>query len=292
MGVENVRENTTRSTATFDDANGWTASRMFDVVFTKDTPAIAMPLHAVIAPGIPENREQHPYNTDIRVIAKTSKYISAYLREVAVAYAWVQTLAGRGDDPLDEPVVWSWSFATTTEPVDRDAANNAITNSAGEPFDPPISAEFHDLVARVVRNEAAFYPLLAADYKGSVNSDGWLGYPPGTCKLQVLTGNQIFYGDDKFYWQVTYEIHIRYDAQNPLANGWLRRILDQGTRKKTGVDSGGFAEYENITENNGLSLSEPVQLNGSGGRLADSAPPVYLSFNLDPIRPFAALNLV
>lgn len=196
---------------------------------------------------------------------------------------WIVTVTYKSwQDPLNAPWQVSWSFASSNEPIDRDINDKAITNSAYETYDPPISKEADDLILRISRNEAAFDPLAALDYKNSVNSDYFYGAGPGIAKLNLWTGD-LQVGGPQAWYAVNYEIQFRQD-------GWKRRLLDQGFRTFD-ADEG---TYTTITDSEGNPMSEPTLLDGNGQKLALASidAPVFNEHEINNALPFSYLNLI
>lgn len=256
-------------------------SQSYTVEFSVGTDPLSMNIDALDSADIPQPWDVHPYDPWMYVQSLTVSYVSVYVRKVIVNYA-------RIENPLNIAPQVSWTFASTSEPIDKDNKKKPILNSSDEPFDPPITEDFDDLVLRYIRNEAVFNETFAGDFKNAVNIDTFLGFPPGTCKLKIFSGDKTR-AAGLIYWAVTYEIHIRYDESDPesTGNGWKRRILDQGFRTKD--DDG---NYETIKDKDGNPLSEPVKLDGEGGELAEGDDPIYLKFVTAKERNFSDLNII
>ena len=284
----------TREDTTSKEVSGFTFigddMRVFQVLFTADTDPVAMPIEAVDSPLLPQLWDTHPYDPFSYVTRKSNQYVGNLVQKVFVKYT-------RMENPLEQRPEFSWTFADVNEPIDKDKDNKPITNSAQEPFDPPIAEDYSDQVFRVVRNEATFDKLFAADFKNSVNIDTFLGFPPGTCWLKVFDGDEIKEAG-LIYWRVSYEIHIRYDKDNEQASGWERNILDQGYRTIALDEAGepkltedGKPTYEVMKDKDKNLLSQPVQLDGEGQKLSAGAVPVFLEFETKKVRQFSILGL-
>lgn len=111
------------------------------------------------------------------------------------------------------------------------AANNAIfqdgvVNSAGEPFDPPVTRDDSRLVMQITRNEINYFPVVALFYQDTVNADIFFGALPLQAKIMGITTTGktkvTHEGFDIFYYPIVYTIHFRRDT-------WIKQILDQGT---------------------------------------------------------------
>lgn len=194
------------------------------------------------------------------------------------------TVWGYMSSPLEEPPEISWSFATSQEPIDTDIAGRPLTNTADEPFDQPPTRDFDDLVLSISRNEPAVDPLTMLAYQGAVNSDQFGFAAPGQARMTRISA-EAHTENGATYWKVRYEIQFR-------ADGWTKRIRNEGYREKTGTDAEGRPIYRQITDPSGTALSKPVPLDVDGKRLPAGQPPVWLYFQVYPSLPFAPLGLV
>jgi len=189
--------------------------------------------------------------------------------------------------PLADPWIVEWDFVTSNEPIDTDIDGKPITNSAGESFDPAITKDFHDLLLRIQRNEAAFNPIVADNYEDAISSDYFWGFEPGKVKCVQFTGKTAVRGQF-WYWQVRYAFQIRKE-------GWQRRLLDQGFRQYNETTE----KYEHIQiedeTGNKINVTEPWPLDGHGHALSQSdvraGVAEFLYFELDKSLPFSVLGL-
>lgn len=73
------------------------------------------------------------------------------------------------EPPLDRAPKIRWSSSLIVKPVVKDINGNAVTNSAGDYFDPPPEAEFPRATATIQFNAAAV-PVAILSYIGAVNA--------------------------------------------------------------------------------------------------------------------------
>lgn len=178
------------------------------------------------------------------------------------------------ENPLDERPRLSWDRAQFERVVEKDTGGNAILNSAGDPFDPPVTLDDSRPVLTITRNEASFDTTLAESYKDCVNTDVFFGWPAGQVKVGAITAEEQWsdYLNDT-YVVVKYEFHF-----NP--NGWQKSILDQGYRAKSGAT-------RKLILIDGQPATSPVPLDGSGAQLSATGTPVFLAFTVYPTAAFA-----
>lgn len=280
-----------------------TAPLMFTVTFDGTEDPGLRPFLAESAAGIPARNSRHPNKPYLRVERiTTTPGQGPLIYEVRVYYTTRPANTSQTDpylNPLDQPAEIEWGFVTHNEPIDRALDGTAIVNSAGQSFDPPITREFHDLVLRYTRNEASYAPLFAADYIDSINSDYFFGFPPEFVKCNAFTGRRMVLAD-LTYWSVNYE--LQFCTAEYLENGepkklnWQRRVFDQGMYTKDGVDTAGYTKWKPIIGSDLNPVSEPVPLDGNGGRLSavlvNKGEGKWLTFDLHKKRNFSSLGLV
>lgn len=192
------------------------------------------------------------------------------------------------EDPTDEPVRVSWSTEQFQEVAIVDENGDAVCNSAGDPFDPPVMKDFSRRVASVSVNVSSV-PSWFLDYEDAVNSDTFtlagFSVAAGKAKCQRVSVSEEKERNGISYFEVHMEIHLS-------KNGWLVKPLDAGFRR---IYSG--TSREKITMTNEAGEEEypaaPVPLDGSGVELLDPTPAtaVYRSFTVYESLPFSALPL-
>ena len=275
-----VKENW-KGLAIGDDTRSTEAIRKFDVTFDNDNDAVENQALVLGLNGMPQGYEPHPNLPWLYVVGRTAAPKNGPKH-------WGVTITYNSrKNPLEVAPKVSYFSVESHEKIDRDRNGVPITNSAGETFDPPITKGVKDLVIRIMRNEPFFNEPLMSEYENAINADVFRTprgdtFDPGTVKCNMISGDQVYPSDapaEMNYYEVAYEFQIRWD-------GWKRRILDEGFRKKT------TAGYETIEDVNGIPLSQPSMLDGSGALLADGADPVFKEFELDKILPFASLGIV
>jgi len=224
---------------------GATAPRIFTVKFDEADPPIQRPFLAENASGIPALNSAHPHKPWLHVKNKVAESIGPFDYEVTVNYSTQSTTGDQEGEtfdptanPLEAPWEVEWGFATANEPINTDITGKPILNSAEESPDPSVTRDISDLVLRIRRNESAFNPLQASNYKDAINSDWFWGFAPGLVRCTQYNARIVKRGN-LWYWQVQYEFQMR-------RIGWKLRIVDEGFREKTGIDSEGKPDYETI----------------------------------------------
>ena len=230
------------------------------------------------AVGLPKYNDSYPGMGNFGVTSRAFNRKSPTLWDVTVTWT-CRTFGGSHSnpdvDPLDQPYEYAWRSQVSREPIEMDAAGNAILNAAGEPFDPPIQEDFYDSVLSITFNSGSFDEAAWRAARGNLNADEFLGGAPGTCK--ILDGNATQQRNGAItYWRVAVEVAYRED-------NWKRRVLNQGFRYAATDDSGTILKYEDGSVKYTIAcdkakhpLTKPILLAADGTRLAEGADPIWL----------------
>lgn len=156
-------------------------------------------------------------------------------------------------------------------------------NTVGDPLlDTPETEETRPVLI-ITRNEATYNDAYASQYKDTVNSDEFLGFPPNTVKCADIKPERIYDPDWGYYFRVTYRFEFRDDDDG---NGYSQLILNAGYRQL--VD--GEGEPTNVVDGSGNQVTDAVALQKNGS-YQPSAEPYFLEFNEFPAMPFADLAI-
>jgi hypothetical protein len=189
------------------------------------------------------------------------------------------------ENPLDHPIKISFGGTKFQRPIDEtpaDASGNseAILNSAGDYFDPPVEVDDNRPTIRIIRNEQYFNAGYALTFKDVTNTADWNGFPAGTVKMALPLGDLEFSPVCGFYFVVTYEFEIK-------PEGWKLKILDRGL-KVLDPDTG---EQLVIVDPDGKPVTSPSLLDGAGNELSPDADPFFMEYDGYLSQDFSALSL-
>ncbi len=187
------------------------------------------------------------------------------------------------ENPLEEPTTLSWSSEARSIAETKDKDGNAIVNSAGQQFDPPLTGDSHTLVATLKYNSAVFNPVQGVDFQDSVNEAattvGNVNINARQGKILEIGAEERFF-EDIIYWEVTVKVGLRRET-------WDRVVMDMGIY---GLDDDG--KIVRLITEDGEEATEPLKLNGSGKVLdPQTAPAVFITFRVSDEKNFAVLNL-
>lgn len=241
-------------------------------------------------PDLPIARQQHPYDAFSRVksvrVRPESEDDRKWIAEVQYATD-VLPEEHEPDNPLDKPDVKEWGSQQFQRPAERDLNGKPIVNTAKEPFSQPYEIDDSRQTLSVSRNSAEFDDKLANRYRDAVNSDTFLGYPPGIVKLQEISAQEAFHEGEK-YFQIRFVFHFR--SEDETDPDWQLHVLNAGYRELT-VTVGPDNFYKTILDDEGLPVNQPVPLNADGEKLRPDQDPIFLDFDVYRKLPFSVFNI-
>ena len=177
-------------------------------------------------------------------------------------------------NPLSWPLKVTWGGKTVEKLVLYDQAGNPILNSAGDPFDEPITIDDSRSSLTVVRNEsAATFSLSTCEtYRDTLNLLAWNAFALKTVKLGTISAGELQFDSNTqtWYYAVTYPFEINRD-------GWQRKLLDRGFAYLDGSN-----KLRRLVGPDGQAPGEPTLLDGTGHQLAHGATPVFISSDVYP----------
>lgn len=293
MSILSVDKMWSRSSS---DAGYTDKFRKLDVSFTEAYQVLHDPnepkLNVYQADGIPTAGTPYPGFTFVLVQGASIESLSPILSIVTVKYsgeAGLQGKPGSSPSPLFSPPKIDWDDVETEEDVDEDFNGSAIVTANYEPI-VGIKRPIADQTVTIRRNFASFNPYIQARYRQAVNSDTFLGWPPGTARITKLSASNVL-DTDFGYWEVTASIQFRYPYRTTPDKAWYKRTLHQGFYERVDIAGGGF-RIVRAADKEKKPVTKPVMLDASGYRLADGGVPHYLEFQIFDSLPYNALGLI
>jgi len=241
----------------------------------------------------PRLRSRHPSDSSLvcQSISATQNDQDRHSVFITAEYA---TLAGaRPEEPppqsiLYNPAVISWQTQQYTAEIQRDVNGNAVLNSAGDPFYPPVQIQKSRLVAQV-RKALSMVPAWLLEYRDAVNNapftlDG-LQIKKGAARILDISISEWRHEGELSYREVSITI-----AVNDEADSWQPKVLDQGFFEKIQVNGNTVRRRIRVA---GEPVCSPVLLDGQGHALPNPVPAQaqWITVNAYPEKDFSILPL-
>jgi hypothetical protein len=223
------------------------------------------------SPLIPADKSPHPYFHGLRCNNVNVQRRGALHFEVAVSYESPPYKEpdenGQEQGPLAQPTQINYFSITSEEAIEDDITGKPIVTKNGEPIE-GLTRPISDLGIRLQKNFASFDPATFYLYSDCVNSDTFLGFPPGTLRIASIQADEQFYTDEEgneiIYFSIQVEIHARKPYQVPAAKSWYKRVRHEGYYIK---ESNSSNKPVRALDNEGMPVSKPVLLDDEGFQL-------------------------
>jgi hypothetical protein len=223
------------------------------------------------SPLIPADKSPHPYFHGLRCNNVSVQRRGALHFEVAVSYESPPYKEpdenGQEQGPLTQPTQINYFSITSEEAIEDDITGKPIVTKNGEPIE-GLTRPISDLGIRLQKNFASFDPATFYLYSDCVNSDTFLGFPPGTLRIASIQADEQFYTDEEgneiIYFNIQVEIHARKPYQVPAAKSWYKRVRHEGYYIK---ESNSSNKSVRALDNEGMPVSKPVLLDDKGFQL-------------------------
>ena len=244
--------------------------------------------------GLPAAGSPHPSSPFVYAKSYRPQRISPVLWRVGVEYKGNTSRTDPTASPLLTPATVDWSSVAVEAEIDEDVDGLPILTAAWEKV-PGIQARFIDPVATVKRNMASFNSYALVDYCQSTNSDNFLGWPPGTCKLMDLTAKDV----NGQYYEVTGVFQFRRPFRVTADKAWYARWRHEGLYAKFQIDGKTFVDRV-VDRRTGQPTDAPVFLDADGFQIpkpdlnASPVPPptdpIWRTTKLYNSLPYASLG--
>ncbi len=215
------------------------------------------------APGLPQRGMPYSTRSENDPAAKVVRHRIVEAREswnvwyVDVDY---DTIRPPDNNPLDDPpdiIVTKEHYRKLIpgrfvdgyqQGGDPESVNQKIyipaTNSAGQPFEPPLDYPASRPLVIITRNEAAFDLRITERFSDSVNAENWGGVKKHHAFMRGIDARRVYTPGENndspnfLFWVVTYEIAINregWDIHRLDVGNYYYNLGDDGERKGRAV---------------------------------------------------------
>jgi hypothetical protein len=284
MTVTNVTQMWSKNGGSFTSekydqfASHYALTEGYQVLHTVDTTDVEI----ANATGIPLPGQQHSsgiwaFCNSVQV----DRSISPIFSQVLIGY--------EGENPYTGAIDIEWSDSTSSEPIDRDYDGAAIVTANNEQVE-GLTYELSDDVVVIRRKFLSVNRYALRAYRHAVNSDTFLGWPPGTAKLVGYQAkNQFKFGAAQELWDVTARIQFRAPVMGATAEqAWYTRWRHEGIYVRdpvSGFVSRGRDEF-------GQEVTKPVLLKLDGTQEYNPNNAVFIYTKLYGALPYSGLGLI
>ena len=241
------------------------------------------------AGDLPQVNELHPINQFLYVESVSTVRLTPIYFDSTVTYVSPE-FDSDGDDPLDLDAVITWGTVQSEGEIDMDWNGDPLINLGTEETITGITRRFSDLELTVEKNIFMFDPLVIKTYEGTVNSDEFLGAPPGVAFISKMEASSAKNGPMP-YWKVKANVIFRQAyGDTPVPKTWWYRRRHEGLWELKG--SGENKVVARAVDGHKQPVTQPVLLDEEGRRLEEGADVFWQYFQLYDELPFLPLGLL
>lgn len=240
------------------------------------------------ASGLPLVNDPYPGTFFVICRSLSPQRVSPIMAVVTASYSGEIGPSDSSSSPVDNEVIVSWRNATTDEAIDQDWNGKPIVTKNNEPID-GITERIADQVATIERNFQTINMYAIRAYLKSVNSDEFLGWPPGTARLMEYNASNVITNGVAGFWKVSVTVQFREPYNTTAAKAWYKRLRHEGYLVR---DNAGETPHIAWDEKTKTPVTKPILLKEDGTRETDPDNAHWLEFQTVDSLPYSALGLV
>lgn len=249
---------------------------------------------AYSALGLPLVDDVYPDTFSIICKKINAQRVSPIMAIVTCDYAGETGPEGQGDTPVGGEPSIEWGGTTTDEAIDEDFSGFAMLTANGESID-GITERLTDDTCTIERNFLSVNRYALRAYRRAVNSDVFLGWPPGTVRMIDDNAKAVFVDGIVKYWKVRAVFQFREPFRTTAEKAWYKRVRHEGYYVR---DTAGGPTRIAWDETGKTPTTKPVLLRANGTQIPrsntilGSAEAEWLQFQTLGSLPFNSLGLV
>ena len=245
------------------------------------------------AAGLPLLNNLYPGTNAVICRELTPQRISPILAMVTCTYEGETGRGGISDTPIGADPSIEWGGITTDEAIDQDWNGKAIVTVNNEPID-GLTERLTDDTVTIERNFLTINRYAVRAYRRAVNSDTFMGWPPGTARMIDDNAKAVFIDGVIKYWKVRAVFQFREPFRTTAAKAWYKRVRHEGFLVREFLSPTGTYTDPHIAWDLGTKspVTRPVLLKANGERETDPNAAHWLEIQTLGSLPFNALGLV
>lgn len=281
MTVQSVTKMWSRNTGKFDADKYFTYANKISITEAYQVVAEVGDTSATIEESslLPRHGVQHE--------SGRQAYVSSISPEQIGPFFWIVTVTYDGDFQ-DDLLDIEWTDTTSSEPIDRDWNGAAIMTANGEPVE-GLTVDIADQVAIVRRKFLTFNSYSISAYRRATNSDTFMGWPPGTCRLVGFSAKNTFFVNGPVE---QWDVMARFQFREPYANttpaqAWYKRWRHEGLWVKSGTPG----VIQRARDQQGQESPKPVLLKEDGTQELNAENALFVHTQVYGSLPYSGLGL-
>lgn len=188
--------------------------------------------------------------------------------------------------PTETKIKVTWSASVTDEPIDSDWYGKPIRTKNEEPIH-GLTERLADDVCTIERNFSFVNRYALRQYRRAVNSDTFMGWPPGTVRIIDDTAEATYVNGVADYWTVRMSFQFREPFNTTPEKAWYKRVRHEGMWVR---DAAGQVPHHAWDLKTKTWVTKPILLKEDGTREDDPDNAYWLEIRTLGALPFNALG--
>lgn len=291
MAITDVRATGVESSGRSIDQDGkitFTLTVQYEAVSDSASDTTVDAESSIFLPAI---GSQHPSNAFLTVRERNANRESPLYYLVDVLYS-TEATDPENDDPIDTSAKLSFSTVQEEVGIDEDVNGDPLATVLGEPYQ-GLTRVISDLQVTIEKPFLVFDPASFYLFNDRVNSDTFLGFPPGTARVVDIGADQVKNANVP-HWMIRVVVQFRKPYRTTDERAWWKRVRHEGYYENGG--GGGDDPRVRATDANREPTSQPVLLDRNGYKInfTNGVPdedPYWLEFQVYEETSFSGMNL-
>lgn len=237
--------------------------------------------------GLPLVGDLYPGTSYVICRKLTPSRLAPTLAMMVVDYSGEIGQGGEGSSPVSNEAIVTWRGQVTDELIDQDINGKPLVTFNGEPID-GITERIPDDVATIERNYATISTYALRQYLRSRNSDTFLGWPPGTCRLFDYSATNVIKDGVAGFWKVSMTFVFREPYNTTPDKAWYKRVRHEGFLIRAIAGGTPQIAFDPVTK---TPVTRPVLLKANGTRETNPENAYWLEFETTKALPYNSLGL-
>jgi hypothetical protein len=236
--------------------------------------------------GLPLVGTLYPGTTAVVCLSLSPQRVSPVMAIVTASFEG--ETGSNSTSPIDNTPSVEWGGVTTDEAIDEDWNGRAIVTANNEPIF-GLTERLTDDVVTIERNYLSVNRYAVRAYRRAVNSDEFMGWPPGTARMIDDNAKAVYINGAIAYWKVRAVIQFREPFNTTPDKAWYKRVRHEGFLVR---DSAGASPHIAFDLGTRSPVTKPVLLKENGTLETNPDAAFFQQFQTLGSLPYSALGLI
>jgi hypothetical protein len=277
-----------KQTSSIDSPDGKSRTASFTRGFTVQIDPFDPVEEAYKAPGLPKANDVYPGTVFVICRKRSLTRMAPSLVMVMCEYSGSVGKQELSDPPTGNAVRIKWRSSIVDEAIDEDINGKPIVTKNLEPVD-GLTERIPSQIAILERDFLSIDTFALELYLRSRNSDEFLGWPAGTCRMMDYSADNEVVDGELGLWKVSATFEFRAPYRTTYERAWWKRVRHEGFLVR---DTAGGAIGIAWDERSKAPAAKPILLKEDGTRETDPEEAFWLEFETTHSLSYNALGFL